>query len=44
MKDMRCPECGKLLGKLEGLAEIKCNRCKKVWLLDSKQNITKERH
>lgn len=28
--EIRCPECGKLLGKFSGSGEIKCNRCKKI--------------
>lgn len=27
MKDFRCGKCGKLLGKIEGKAIIKCPRC-----------------
>ncbi|WP_182027518.1 Com family DNA-binding transcriptional regulator [Vibrio rotiferianus] len=30
LKELRCPHCGKLLCKLEGAIEIKCNRCKKI--------------
>jgi len=28
MKEIRCLKCNKLLGKVEGRAEIKCPRCK----------------
>lgn len=27
MLDFRCKSCGKLLGKIDGKAEIKCPRC-----------------
>ncbi|MFC0854740.1 zinc finger domain-containing protein [Halalkalibacter oceani] len=27
---MRCEQCNKLLGKLQGKAEIKCSRCGKI--------------
>jgi phage FluMu protein Com len=30
MKEVRCPECNKLLCKLIGRTEIKCPRCKYV--------------
>lgn len=28
MKEFRCKKCRKLLGKIKGVAEIKCTRCK----------------
>lgn len=28
--EFRCRKCGKLLGKIEGKAEIKCPRCKQL--------------
>lgn len=28
LKEFRCSECNKLLGKIEGRAEIVCTRCK----------------
>lgn len=28
--EFRCKQCGKLLAKLEGKAEIKCPRCGKI--------------
>lgn len=28
--DFRCSNCNKLLGKIEGMAEIKCPKCKRV--------------
>nr|DAM27893.1 MAG TPA: zinc ribbon domain protein [Caudoviricetes sp.] len=30
MREIRCPHCGKLLGKIEGKGEIKCPRCHKL--------------
>jgi len=30
MQEFRCKQCGKLLAKIEGRAEIKCPRCKTV--------------
>lgn len=30
MKEFRCSKCDKLLGKIEGKAEIVCPRCKKL--------------
>jgi len=30
MKDFRCTNCNKLLGKIEGKAEIQCPRCKEI--------------
>lgn len=30
IKEVRCPKCGKLLGRFDGIGEIKCNRCKMV--------------
>lgn len=27
MKEIRCPNCKKLLGKIDGEFEIKCSRC-----------------
>lgn len=29
-KEIRCPYCNRLLGKVGGHGEIKCNRCKKI--------------
>ena len=28
MQEIRCEQCNKMLGKLDGKAEIKCPRCK----------------
>ncbi|MFA5715104.1 MAG: Com family DNA-binding transcriptional regulator [Candidatus Paceibacterota bacterium] len=28
LQEERCPNCDKLLGKINGYAEIKCPRCK----------------
>lgn len=30
LTDVRCKKCGKLLGKVKGVAEIKCPRCGEV--------------
>lgn len=30
MNEFRCIKCDKLLGKIEGKAEIKCPRCKTI--------------
>lgn len=30
LKEFRCPNCNKLLGKIEGTAELKCERCGRV--------------
>ncbi len=30
MKEFRCSKCNKLLGKIEGKAEIVCPRCKEL--------------
>jgi len=30
MKELRCKKCNKLLGKVDGEYEIKCNRCKEM--------------
>jgi len=37
MKEIRCKECGKMLGKIDGEYEIKCPRCKAM-----NTNIKKE--
>ncbi len=37
MIEFRCTRCGKLLGYLEGKAEIKCPRCKKINKLNTEQ-------
>lgn len=33
--EVRCHQCGKLIGKIEGKAEIKCPRCKKVNIVNT---------
>lgn len=46
MKDFRCANCNKLLGKIEGRAEIKCPKCKRLnrgitlkdWMEDNLKN------
>ena len=30
VKEVRCFDCGKLLGKVTGKYEIKCPRCKEI--------------
>ena len=30
IKEVRCPHCGRLLGKFKGEGEIKCPRCKSI--------------
>lgn len=30
LPQVRCPNCNKLLGKLKGVYEIKCQRCKRI--------------
>lgn len=41
-KEVRCPKCGKFLGRVWGRAEIKCGRCKKIIQIDtSKEPMTK---
>lgn len=30
LREFRCTGCGKLLGKILGIAEIKCSRCKSM--------------
>ncbi|EGR3042604.1 Com family DNA-binding transcriptional regulator [Vibrio parahaemolyticus] len=30
LKELRCPNCGKLLCKHDGPVQIKCGRCKKM--------------
>lgn len=35
--EVNCPRCGKLLGYVDGNAELKCQRCKSI------VTVTKER-
>ncbi len=37
MIEFRCVKCGKKLGMLKGIAEIKCPRCKKINKLNTEQ-------
>ncbi|AST93002.1 zinc finger domain-containing protein [Sutcliffiella cohnii] len=30
MREIRCKKCNRLLGKVEGIAEIKCPKCATV--------------
>lgn len=40
--DERCPKCNKLLGRIKGMAEIKCPRCGNITNIDNLQpNIKK---
>jgi len=36
MNEMKCPNCGKFLGVLDGEAQIKCPRCKQLATYRSK--------
>lgn len=36
MKDIRCPHCGKLLGRFDGRGEVKCMRCKSIVQFNTK--------
>lgn len=38
--DFRCEKCNKLLGKINGTAEIVCPRCKTVNYTEVKPNIS----
>lgn len=42
IKEVRCPKCGRLLGRLEGVGEIKCNRCKTIVKVNTRER--QERH
>lgn len=42
MKEFRCPLCGKLLGRVSGCAEIKCPRCKRVCVIDTQKEQSKQ--
>jgi len=35
--EFRCEKCGRLLGRVEGKAEIKCKRCYKMNYIDTKE-------
>lgn len=35
LEEVRCPECGRLLGKLNGQAQIKCPKCKATVEVDT---------
>lgn len=41
MIDERCPKCNKLLGRIDGKAEIKCPRCGMVVVIDNAKPKTK---
>lgn len=38
LTDIRCANCNRLLGKLNGSGEIKCPRCGKTIWFDTKEN------
>jgi LSD1 subclass zinc finger protein len=42
MKEIRCKKCGKLLGKIEGKAEIKCPRCKEINTVNAERSVRDE--
>lgn len=37
--EFRCAKCGKLLGKIDGGAEIKCPRCKDLNIIKKPREI-----
>ncbi len=39
MNEMVCPFCGKFLGVLDGVAQIKCPRCLRLSIYKSKQDF-----
>ena len=39
MIEFRCPNCNKLLGKIDGVAEIKCPRCRITFRMDNRNKI-----
>lgn len=43
MEECRCPKCGKLLGKIEGKAELWCPRCKEKREYESVKNAVKSK-
>ena len=43
MIEFRCPNCNKLLGKIDGVAEIKCPRCRITFRMDNRNKIVIER-
>ena len=42
-KEVRCPNCNRKLGNVDGRAEIKCQKCKSLILFDGTgdKNITR---
>ena len=50
MTEVRCPECGRLLGYFQGKGEVQCSRCRKgvTVYFDTEKDIVKterqERH
>jgi LSD1 subclass zinc finger protein len=43
MKEIRCKNCGKLLGKIDGKAEIKCPRCKEINTVNAERSVDNEK-
>ncbi|MEA4925293.1 MAG: hypothetical protein VB084_08290 [Syntrophomonadaceae bacterium] len=39
MNEMICPLCGKFLGVLDGIAQIKCPRCLRLSTYESKHSF-----
>ncbi len=39
MTSFRCTNCNKLLGMIEGKAEIKCSKCKMMNIIDGETKI-----
>jgi len=42
LQECRCRECNKLLGRIEGRAEIMCTRCKALNTFDVPEQLRKE--
>lgn len=40
LKEVRCTDCKKLLGKFKGEAEVKCPRCKKTNLINTERQTS----
>ncbi|MBR5873301.1 MAG: Com family DNA-binding transcriptional regulator [Oscillospiraceae bacterium] len=41
LEQVRCPQCQKLLGALNGQAQIKCGRCKALIDIDTEKRTIK---
>lgn len=44
MFQCRCPRCNRLVGLLNGIAEIKCPRCGHVHLYNFSREVPEENH